>query len=81
MKKAKKLTALALSAAMLLSLAGCGANGGNNSKNANTDSNGAANTAEENKEDGNTSSDGAVTLTFWSWLPTTEPMVWALTEI
>lgn len=70
MKKAKKLTALALSAAMLLSLAGCGANGGNNSKNASDGSNGAANNTEESK--GDTSSDGAVTLTFWSWLPTTE---------
>lgn len=56
MRKSKKMTALFLAAAMLLSMTGCAATGGGNSDD-----------AKESK-----SEDGTVTLTFWSWLPTTD---------
>ena len=56
MKKRKQILALLMTGAMLFSLSGCVASGNN----------------KESSDGSSTSEDGTVTLSFWSWLPTTE---------
>ncbi len=73
MKKMKKWIALLLTAAMTLSLAACG--NGTQEPSASTEATPAADSSE--KESAPASEESAAegevtTLTFWSWLPTTE---------
>lgn len=63
--RSKKLTAIFLAAAMMASLAGCGS-----STDTAAPAEGTQN--EETASAGTEAADGTVTLTYWSWLPTTE---------
>ena len=73
MKKMKKWIALLLTAAMTLSLAACG--NGTQEPSASTEATPAADSSEKEAAPASEESaaEGEVTtLTFWSWLPTTE---------
>lgn len=73
MKKMKKWIALLLTAAMTLSLAACG--NGAQEPSASTEATPAADSSEKEAAPASEESaaEGEVTtLTFWSWLPTTE---------
>lgn len=60
MKRMKQFLALFTAAAMVMSMAGCGSNGGAN------DGEGS------NAKQDEAAADGEVTLSFWSWLPTSD---------
>lgn len=63
MRNLKKFAALFTAAAMMVTMAGCVAGGGgSDSKKEETDT----------ASDGGSSESGEVTLSFWSWLPTTD---------
>ena len=73
MKNLKKFLAVFTAAAMMVSAAGCVAGSGNGDSDSKEETSGESTGTEDSADSGDSGSEGGdVTLTFWSWLPTTD---------